>query len=67
MAKDKKSLFDILEDLSKGYDVVKSIADSIRETRPNCAKFLDEARIAMNNANIDINGYLNELILEGPK
>lgn len=57
----KKSIFDILEDISEDIDRVKEIAESIREEIPIVAGYLDETYNYLGGAYIAIQTYLEIL------
>lgn len=55
------SVFDITNGLSQFADRIKALADSVRESKPEAAGYLDEAHQSIGGAYIALNNYLEEL------
>ena len=56
------SVFDIINGLSQFSDRLKALAETVRESKPEAAGYLDEARQSISGAYIALNNYLNELL-----
>ena len=56
------SIFDIINGLNQFADRIKTLAESVRESKPEAAGYLDEAHQSIGGAYIALNNYLNELL-----
>lgn len=56
------SVFDIINGLSQLSDRINALAETVRESKPEAAGYLDEARQSISGAYIALNNYLNELL-----
>ena len=56
------SIFDIINGLNQFVDRIKTLAESVRESKPEAAGYLDEAHQSIGGAYIALNNYLNELL-----
>lgn len=56
------SVFDVINSLSQLSDRINALAETVRESKPGAAGYLDEARQLIGGAYIALNNYLNELL-----
>lgn len=56
------SVFDVINSLSQLSDRINALAETVRESKPEAAGYLDEARQLIGGAYIALNNYLNELL-----
>lgn len=56
------SAFDIINGLSQLSDRINALAETVRESKPEAAGYLDEDRQSISGAYIALNNYLNELL-----
>lgn len=56
------SVFDVINGLSQFSDRINALAETVRESKPEAAGYLDEARQSIGGAHIALNNYLNELL-----
>lgn len=56
------SVFDVINSLSQLSDRINALAEMVRESKPEAAGYLDEARQLIGGAYIALNNYLNELL-----
>lgn len=61
-SKEGPSIFDIINGLNQFADRIKILAESVRESKPEAAGYLDEAHQSIGGAYIALNNYLNELL-----
>lgn len=60
-SEDGPSVFDMIKGLSQFSDRIKALAETVRESKPEAAGYLDEAHQHIGGAYIAINTYLEEL------
>lgn len=61
-SEDGPSVFDMIKGLSQFSDRIKALAETVRESKPEAAGYLDEAHQSIGGAYIALNNYLNELL-----
>lgn len=61
-SKEGPSIFDIINGLNQFADRIKTLAESVRESKPEAAGYLDEAHQSIGGAYIALNNYLDELL-----
>lgn len=57
----KTSVFDMINALGQFADIIKEIAEKVREDRPDVAGYLDGAHRSIGGAYVELNTYLEEL------
>lgn len=60
----KRSIFDIIKTTSEDYNMLKELADKLREKKPVSAGFLDEASYHLSLVHDTLHHYLDSLIKE---
>lgn len=61
-SKEASSVFDVIRGLSQFSDRINALAETVRESKPEAAGYLDEARQSIGGAYIALNNYLEGLI-----
>ena len=59
---EEPSVFDVIKGLSQFSDRINALAETVRESKPEAAGYLDEAHQSIGGAYIALNNYLNELL-----
>ena len=57
----KRSIFDIIKSASEDYNMLKELADKLREKKPVSAGFLDEASYHLSECYVALQNYLRSL------
>ena len=57
----KRSIFDIIKSASEDYNMLKKLADELREKKPVSAGFLDEASYHLSSVYVALHNYLESL------
>ena len=57
----KRSIFDIIKSASEDYNMLKELADKLREKKPVSAVFLDEASYHLSECYVALHNYLESL------
>lgn len=60
----KRSIFDIIKSASEDYNMLKELADKLREKKPVSAGFLDEATYYLESVHDTLHHYLDSLTKE---
>lgn len=60
-SKEGPSVFDVIKGLSQFSDRINALAETVRESKPEAAGYLDGAHSGIGKAYIDLNTYLEEL------
>lgn len=61
-SKHEPSVFDIINGLGQFADRINALAETVRESKPEAAGYLDDAHQSIGGAYIALNNYLNELL-----
>ena len=61
-SKEGPSIFDIINGLNQFADRIKTLADRVREDKPEAAGYLDEAHQSIGGAYVALNTYLEDLV-----
>ena len=59
---EEPSVVDVIKGLSQFSDRINALAETVRESKPEAAGYLDEAHQSIGGAYIALNNYLNELL-----
>lgn len=57
----KRGIFDIIKSASEDYNMLKELADKLREKKPVSAVFLDEASHHLSSVYVALHNYLESL------
>ena len=60
----KRSIFDIIKTASEDYQMLRELAEKLREKKPVSAVFLDEASYHLSECYVALQNYLDSLTKE---